>query len=78
MDKGGVEPVDELERHRQGARIPRDMPQPVDGIEAEVLVVLRYPVGGVVADETAKDAHTAHVQVYHDAAHASTIQLPLR
>jgi putative CocE/NonD family hydrolase len=37
-----------------------------------------YNSGGVVADETAKDSHTAHVQVYHDAAHASTIQLPLR
>jgi predicted acyl esterase len=37
-----------------------------------------YNSGGVVADETAKDAHTAHVQVYHDAAHASAIQLPLR
>jgi putative CocE/NonD family hydrolase len=37
-----------------------------------------YNSGGVVADETAKDARVAHVQVYHDPAHASTIQLPLR
>ncbi|MEP7016206.1 MAG: CocE/NonD family hydrolase [Verrucomicrobiota bacterium] len=37
-----------------------------------------YNSGGVVADETAKDAHTAHVQIYHDATHASAIQLPLR
>jgi len=37
-----------------------------------------YNSGGVVADETAKDARTVHVNVYHDAAHASTIQLPLR
>jgi putative CocE/NonD family hydrolase len=37
-----------------------------------------YCSGGVVADETAKDARTCHVQVYHDAAHPSTIQLPLR
>jgi uncharacterized protein len=37
-----------------------------------------YCSGGVVADETAKDARTCHVQVYHDAEHASTIQLPLR
>jgi putative CocE/NonD family hydrolase len=37
-----------------------------------------YCSGGVVADQTAKDARTCHVQVYHDAAHASTIQLPLR
>jgi predicted acyl esterase len=37
-----------------------------------------YCSGGVVADETAKDARTCHVQVYHDAQHASSIQLPLR
>jgi putative CocE/NonD family hydrolase len=37
-----------------------------------------YNSGGVVAEETAKDARTARVQVYHDAAHASVIQLPLR
>ena len=37
-----------------------------------------YNSGGVVAEETAKDARTAHVQVYHNAAHASAVQLPLR
>jgi putative CocE/NonD family hydrolase len=37
-----------------------------------------YCSGGVVANETAKDARTCHVQVYHDAKHASAIQLPLR
>ena len=37
-----------------------------------------YCSGGVVADETAKDAHTCNVQVYHDAQHPSAIQLPLR
>ena len=37
-----------------------------------------YCSGGVVAEETAKDARTCHVQVYHDAEHPSTIQLPLR
>jgi uncharacterized protein len=37
-----------------------------------------YNSGGVVADETAKDARTAHIKVYHDAQHASTIELPLR
>ena len=37
-----------------------------------------YCSGGVVADETAKDARTAHVKVYHDAAHASSVDLPLR
>jgi uncharacterized protein len=37
-----------------------------------------YCSGGVVAEETAKDARTAHVKVYHDATHASALQLPLR
>jgi putative CocE/NonD family hydrolase len=37
-----------------------------------------YNSGGVVADETAKDAHTAHVKVYHDSQHASAVDLPLR
>ena len=37
-----------------------------------------YCSGGVVAEETAKDARTCHLQVYHDANHPSTIQLPLR
>lgn len=37
-----------------------------------------YNSGGVVADETAKDARTAHIKVYHDAQHASSIDLPLR
>jgi uncharacterized protein len=37
-----------------------------------------YCSGGVVAEETAKDARTCHLQVYHDAGHPSTIQLPLR
>ena len=37
-----------------------------------------YNSGGVVADETAKDAQTAHIRIYHDAAHASAIQIPVR
>jgi uncharacterized protein len=37
-----------------------------------------YCSGGIVAEETAKDARTCHVQVYHDATHPSSIQLPLR
>jgi hypothetical protein len=37
-----------------------------------------YCSGGVVAEETAKDARTCHVQVHHDAQHPSSIQLPLR
>jgi uncharacterized protein len=34
-----------------------------------------YNSGGVVSDETAKDARTAHVKIYHDPEHASAIQL---
>jgi uncharacterized protein len=37
-----------------------------------------YNSGGVVGDETAKDARTAHVKIYHDDAHASVIRLPLQ
>ncbi len=37
-----------------------------------------YCSGGIVADETAKDARTCNLQVYHDAKHPSAIQLPLR
>jgi putative CocE/NonD family hydrolase len=37
-----------------------------------------YNSGGVVSDETAKDARTAHIQIHHDATRASMIQLPLR
>ena len=37
-----------------------------------------YCSGGIVAEETANDARTCNVQVYHDAEHPSAIQLPLR
>jgi predicted acyl esterase len=37
-----------------------------------------YCSDGVVAEETAKDARTCNVQVYHDAEHPSAIELPLR
>jgi hypothetical protein len=37
-----------------------------------------YNLGGVVADETAKDAHTAHIKMYHDTQRPSSIDLPLR
>jgi hypothetical protein len=36
-----------------------------------------YNSGGVVADESAKDARTAHITVYHDAQHPSVIELPV-
>jgi hypothetical protein len=37
-----------------------------------------YCLGGVVGEETANNGRTCHVQIYHDAEHASAIQLPLR
>jgi predicted acyl esterase len=36
-----------------------------------------YNSGGVVAEETAKDARTAHITVFHDAAHPSRLELPV-
>jgi uncharacterized protein len=36
-----------------------------------------YNSGGVVANETAKDARTAHITVYHDVQHPSVIELPI-
>jgi uncharacterized protein len=36
-----------------------------------------YNSGGVVAKETAKDARTAHIQLLHDADHASVLELPV-
>jgi uncharacterized protein len=32
---------------------------------------------GVVANETGRDAQTAHVTVYHDAAHPSVLEVPV-
>jgi uncharacterized protein len=36
-----------------------------------------YNGGGVVADEGGKDARTAHVKLYHDAAHPSALEIPI-
>jgi putative CocE/NonD family hydrolase len=36
-----------------------------------------YGSGGDVADESGKDAHTAHLILYHDAGHPSALELPL-
>jgi uncharacterized protein len=35
-----------------------------------------YNSGGVVADETAKDARTAHISIYHDRDHLSYLEVP--
>ncbi len=36
-----------------------------------------YNSGGVVAEESAKDARTAHITLYHEAQHASYLELPV-
>lgn len=36
-----------------------------------------YNSGGVVADESSKDARTAHVTLYHDSEHPSALELPV-
>jgi predicted acyl esterase len=36
-----------------------------------------YNSGGIIAEETAKDAKTAHVILYHDATHGSYLELPI-
>jgi uncharacterized protein len=36
-----------------------------------------YNAGGVVAEESGKDARTAHVTLYHDAEHPSLLELPI-
>jgi hypothetical protein len=36
-----------------------------------------YNSGGVVAEESGKDAKTAHVTLYHDAQRASYLELPI-
>jgi putative CocE/NonD family hydrolase len=36
-----------------------------------------YNSGGVVAHESAKDAHTAHITLYHDAEHESFMEIPV-
>jgi putative CocE/NonD family hydrolase len=36
-----------------------------------------YNSGGAVANESGKDARTAHISLYHDAEHASFLELPI-
>ncbi len=37
-----------------------------------------YNGGGVVANESGKDARTAHVKIYHDQEHQSVLEVPVR
>ena len=42
-----------------------------------IYVEKNYNSGGEVAKESAKDARTAHITLYHDAQHPSFLELPL-
>src|SRR5256884_5762638 len=42
-----------------------------------IYVEKNYNTGGVVAEGTATAAKTAHITVYHDAAHPSRLELPI-
>ena len=49
----------------------------VVGAQDSINYEKNYNSGGVVANETAKDAKTAHVTLYHDAQHPSALELPM-
>jgi uncharacterized protein len=42
-----------------------------------ISVEKNYNSGGVVAEESAKDARTAHITLYHDAEHPSALEIPV-
>ena len=42
-----------------------------------IYVQKNYNSGGIVAEESGKDAHTAHVTLYHDGEHPSYLELPI-
>lgn len=42
-----------------------------------IYIEKNYNSGGVVANESAKDARTAHITIYHDAQHPSALELPI-
>ncbi|MFZ0300112.1 MAG: CocE/NonD family hydrolase [Candidatus Sulfotelmatobacter sp.] len=42
-----------------------------------IYVEKNYNTGGVVAEESGKDARTAHITLYHDGDHPSSLELPL-
>ncbi|MDP9267450.1 MAG: CocE/NonD family hydrolase [Acidobacteriota bacterium] len=49
----------------------------VIGCPNSIYVQKNYNSGGVVADESGKDARTAHITLYHDAQHPSALVLPV-
>ena len=59
-------------RLAKGSRL-RLVVQSINSIYAEK----NYQGGGVVAKESARDARTAHIALYHDAKHPSVLELPV-
>ena len=59
-------------RLAKGSRL-RLVVQSINSIYAEK----NYQAGGVVATESARDARTAHIALYHDAKHPSMLELPV-
>jgi putative CocE/NonD family hydrolase len=59
-------------RLAKGSRI-RLVVQSINSIYAEK----NYQGGGVVAKESARDARTAHIALYHDAKHPSVLEMPV-
>lgn len=47
------------------------------GCPNSICVQKNYCSGKNVVEETGKDARTAHVTLYHDARHASYLELPV-
>ena len=78
VQKGKVERYDfdrftfAARRIQQGSRL-RLLIEPVNSLLAEK----NYNSGGVVADETGKDARTVNVTLYHDAQHPSALYVPI-
>jgi len=59
-------------RLQKGSRLRLVIASPNDPYQEK-----NYNSGGVVADESGKDARTAHITLIHDAAHPSTLVLPV-
>ena len=45
--------------------------------ELDFYVEKNYNSGGVVANESGKDARTAHITLYHDTEHPSALEIPV-
>jgi uncharacterized protein len=78
VPKGSIERYDfqrftfAARRVRAGSRL-RLIVAPMNSLYSEK----NYNTGGVVADETGKDARTVNVTLYHDAQHPSALYVPI-